>query len=152
MAKNDRAYSNGEITVFWKPSKCVHSTICFSQLPNVFDPLRRPWVNIHGAATAEIIRTVEDCPSGALVYKRNEDLTEAEKMCLERRVSANTKEEDVSTEVVEIRMSKRGPYHVSGAFRLVSAAGELMPQKDDVFLCSCGKTKNSPFCDSSHNL
>jgi len=32
----------------------------------VFDPRKRPWVNMLGASTEEIVETVKKCPSGAL--------------------------------------------------------------------------------------
>ena len=65
-----KRYSNGEITVIWQPSLCVHSTICFRGLPRVFDPRRRPWVALEGTDTETTVRQVEACPSGALSYER----------------------------------------------------------------------------------
>jgi uncharacterized Fe-S cluster protein YjdI len=65
-----KRYSNGDITVIWQPSLCVHSTICFRGLPKVFDPRRRPWVVLEGTDTETIVRQVEECPSGALSYER----------------------------------------------------------------------------------
>ncbi|MDK3157553.1 (4Fe-4S)-binding protein [Kamptonema cortianum] len=59
-------YSNGEITVRWEPSKCIHSGICARGLPSVFRPKERPWIVIDQATSAEIIAQVEKCPSGAL--------------------------------------------------------------------------------------
>ena len=59
-------YSNGEITVVWKPSLCVHSGICARGLPKVFDPRRRPWVILQGFDSETIVKQVERCPSGAL--------------------------------------------------------------------------------------
>jgi uncharacterized Fe-S cluster protein YjdI len=59
-------YDNGEVTVVWKPDVCIHSAICFHGLPQVFDPRRRPWVDVKAAATAEIVAQVRKCPSGAL--------------------------------------------------------------------------------------
>src|SRR5258705_4763004 len=38
-------YANGEITVVWKPELCQHSTRCFTQLPEVFNPAVRKWVD-----------------------------------------------------------------------------------------------------------
>ncbi len=61
-----RRYSNGEVTVVWEPARCVHSGVCFRGLPQVFDPRKRPWVNIEGAPSAEIVAQVGRCPSGAL--------------------------------------------------------------------------------------
>ena len=62
-------YSNGEVTVIWQPAKCWHSGNCVNGLPAVFDSRKRPWVNIQGATTEEIIRQVKKCPSGALSFE-----------------------------------------------------------------------------------
>ena len=67
-----KKYSNGEVTIIWEPSKCIHSTICFNGLPEVFDPGKRPWVNSKGASTKKIISQVNECPSGALTYHLND--------------------------------------------------------------------------------
>ena len=65
-----KRYSNGEVTVIWQPSICVHSGICARGLPRVFDPRRRPWVVLDHADTETIVNQVESCPSGALSYER----------------------------------------------------------------------------------
>jgi uncharacterized Fe-S cluster protein YjdI len=62
---NQRQYSNGEITVVWQPEVCIHSKLCWKGLRNVFNPQKRPWVNIDGASTEEIREQVSKCPSGA---------------------------------------------------------------------------------------
>jgi len=67
-----KRYSNGEVTVVWKPAVCIHSTICFAGLPAVFDPRRRPWVDIHAASSDAIVKQVRKCPSGALSVFRND--------------------------------------------------------------------------------
>lgn len=69
-------YANAEITVFWDPSKCVHSGVCYSRLRSVFDPLQRPWIRMNGARNEQIIETVRQCPSGALSFVRNAELEE----------------------------------------------------------------------------
>lgn len=71
-------YSNGEVTVVWKPEVCIHSAICFKGLREVFDPQKRPWVNINGAATDKIVEQVRKCPSGALSYFMNADAVNEE--------------------------------------------------------------------------
>lgn len=65
-----KRYSNGEITVVWQPSLCVHSGICVRGLPKVFDPRRRPWVVLDGFDSDTITNQVEACPSGALSIER----------------------------------------------------------------------------------
>ena len=69
---HEKKYSNGEITVRWQPHVCQHSAICFRGLPQVFDPRKRPWVNIAGATSDEIVVQVAQCPSGALSIIRKE--------------------------------------------------------------------------------
>ena len=64
--KITKTYSNGEVTVVWKPDLCVHSAICFHGLPAVFDPRRRPWVDVQAAPSASIVEQVRQCPSAAL--------------------------------------------------------------------------------------
>lgn len=59
-------YTNGEVTVVWKPEFCKHSGRCVTQLPKVFNLQARPWINMQGASTAEIIDQVKKCPTGAL--------------------------------------------------------------------------------------
>jgi uncharacterized Fe-S cluster protein YjdI len=38
-------------------------------LPTVFNPNRRPWVDLTRAPAKEVIETVRNCPSGALKVK-----------------------------------------------------------------------------------
>ena len=81
MADFTRKYTNGEITVVWRRELCTHSTICFTDLPEVFNPRRRPWVDVAAADTARIAATVERCPSGALTCHRNADGKGAAALC-----------------------------------------------------------------------
>ncbi|SCY75032.1 (4Fe-4S)-binding protein [Flavobacterium caeni] len=61
-----KEYSNGEVTIVWKPELCIHSGICARGLPKVFQPREKPWIKQDGATTAQIIEQVSKCPSGAL--------------------------------------------------------------------------------------
>ena len=64
-------YTNGHITVVWKPEFCKHSGRCVTQLPKVFNLNQRPWVNMEGATSEEIMAQVNKCPTGALTYVEN---------------------------------------------------------------------------------
>lgn len=69
-----KEYSNGEITIVWKPGLCIHSSVCWCDeegLPTVFNPQKRPWINPNGASTEQIIAQIGKCPSGALSYYRD---------------------------------------------------------------------------------
>lgn len=78
MPVTTHKYSNGEVTVIWKPDVCIHSAKCFKGLPEVFDPRKRPWVNIEGATTERIIEQVRICPSGALSFVMNNEIKDEE--------------------------------------------------------------------------
>lgn len=71
MMSKQRKYTNGEITVHWDATKCIHAAKCVMTLPEVFNARKRPWVDINGASTERIIETVKLCPSGALTYSKN---------------------------------------------------------------------------------
>ena len=71
-------YTNGEITVVWKPEFCQHSTRCFTQLPEVFNPKVRKWIDANGAPSERIIEQVKKCPSGALTFFLNNNNHESD--------------------------------------------------------------------------
>jgi uncharacterized Fe-S cluster protein YjdI len=68
-----KKYSNGEVTIVWKPNTCIHSGICFRGLNSVFKPQTRPWITPEGATSQEIIDQVKKCPSGALSHYLNSE-------------------------------------------------------------------------------
>jgi len=65
-------YENEEITVLWRPEFCQHSTRCWTQLPLVFKPSLRKWIDPNGASAERIREQVARCPSGALVFMYND--------------------------------------------------------------------------------
>ena len=125
-------YSNGEITVVWQPSKCSHSKKCFHDLPEVFDPGKRPWVNIEGSDTDTIVDQVKACPSGALSIKQD--------------ASAETKQK-VS---VVIQVFPDGPFLVKGSVSLEGVDGQNTDCEGATALCRCGASSNKPYCDGTH--
>ena len=72
MSLTKLSYKNKDITVLWQPTLCIHSGICFKGLPAVFDPRRRPWIEMDKAGTEAIMAQVKKCPSGALSFSMNE--------------------------------------------------------------------------------
>ena len=154
MNKNDREYTNGEITVFWKPDTCIHATICFMKLRKVFDPTKRPWVNMHGASTQDIINIVDQCPTDALTWKWNRDLSPVEEEVIKCEPVG---EEKVPTPVpapapvTEITIIENGAALIKGNFRMKKATGELIETSQMIALCHCGTSHNKPFCDGSHH-
>jgi uncharacterized Fe-S cluster protein YjdI len=126
-----REYSTDEIAVEWQPSLCYHSHNCIRALPAVFDPERRPWVDVEAASADEIEGAVARCPSGALRTRR-----------------AGLSE--VAAPHVEVTASAQGPLLVRGGVRVLAADGSVLYEGERVALCRCGGSQNKPFCDGTH--
>jgi uncharacterized Fe-S cluster protein YjdI len=137
MDNTNREYTNGEITVGWKPDLCDHSAICIRELPKVFDNLRRPWVNMQGAPTADIQKVVDRCPTKALVWRYNNEKQET------------TATAPASTEIILV---EGGPARISGSFEVKDEQGNLIKTENRISLCRCGKSKKMPYCDGSHRF
>jgi len=136
MENNNREYTNGEITVYWKPSLCIHSTVCFNELPKVFIPSRRPWINLQSATTEQIVETVGHCPTEALSFKYNKDIAEVQ--------------EDDHKASVEITIIHNGPAIIRGKVKITSPDGNIFDECERTSLCRCGRSSKMPFCDGSH--
>lgn len=130
----EKEYSNGEVTIVWKPDLCIHSANCVKGLPGVFDTNKRPWINAEGATTQEIIDQVKKCPSGALsTYMNSGD------------------KPGPTQEKIKIVLAKDGPILIDGPVQLEKAEGQKIETGDTTALCRCGESKNKPFCDGSHH-
>jgi uncharacterized Fe-S cluster protein YjdI len=129
-----KQYTNGEVTIIWKPDHCIHSANCFKGLGGVFDPRKRPWVNPQGASTMEIVEQIKKCPSGALSYFMN-----------------NKKEESEGrTEITRVEVIADGPLRVHGNLTVKLADGSEVNRSVTTSFCRCGGSGNKPFCDGSH--
>lgn len=62
----EKAYTAGDLTVFFDGEVCQHAGVCVRGLPAVFDTSARPWIQPGAAAAAQVVAQVELCPSGAL--------------------------------------------------------------------------------------
>ncbi len=132
--KITKKYTNGEVTVVWKPDVCIHSAICFNGLPQVFNPREKPWVKPEGANTQQIIEQVKKCPSSALTFYINDE------------VKGNV---EVETETI-IETSKNGPLLVYGNVSIKDAEGNITKKNNVTALCRCGSSSNKPYCDGTH--
>jgi len=131
-------YTNGEITIVWKSELCTHVAYCFTELPEVFDPSERPWINAKGASTQRMIEQVNRCPTGALTFFYNDE-------------SKNVKPEDVSDKsTVRVEVMENGPMVIKGKSILVDKNGKEKQYDGMLALCRCSKSKTPPLCDGSH--
>ena len=149
MDKNNRDYSNDEITVHWHPGECIHSTICYTKLRKVFDPSRRPWINMQGSTTDKIIDIVKQCPTNALTFSRDKDKKE-NGAATEPQTKDNTKQ-DQNNSSAKVQIMKDGPTIISGDFIIRDIDGNKLTKVNTVALCRCGGSSNMPFCDGTHN-
>ena len=149
MKNNNREYSNKDITVYWKPKECVHAGICFRELRKVFNPTRRPWVDLSQGNTNEIIDIVNRCPTDALTFKYNKNIdTEIQD---EDAGMFIIDEDNNSIEEVSVNIMRNGPILAQGRFTLIKEGGSKQDIKQMVSLCRCGMSRTQPFCDGTHN-
>lgn len=67
--ESEKVYSNEAVSVVWKAELCKHSGRCVTQLPEVFNLKKHPWINVSGADAETIKAQVLKCPTGALTLK-----------------------------------------------------------------------------------
>ena len=127
-----KEYANADITVIWKPKKCIHAAICVKTLPEVYDPKGKPWIKPENASADALKAQIDKCPSGALSYSMNSD----------EAVSQNT---DTKVEVMA-----NGPLLVSGTLQVTDTAGNTETKKRTTAFCRCGASLNKPYCDGAH--
>lgn len=131
-ADAQRVYRNDEIAVTWEPHLCIHVGQCFRNLPAVFQPMSRPWVNLDGATAEQIAAVVSRCPSGALHVEW-----------------VGGAAADATTDTT-IDVRPNGPLLVRGPVRIVGTDGQTLREDSRVALCRCGQSENKPFCDATH--
>lgn len=132
-----KKYTNGEVTIVWKPSVCIHSTICWKHatgLPEVFKPAEKPWIDPQGSSTEKIIAQVKKCPSGALDYYLNEATNDI------RGIDAESIVEEVPN----------GPLLVYGNIIVKDRDGNEIRKNKVTAFCRCGGSGNKPYCDGTH--
>ncbi|WP_420581928.1 (4Fe-4S)-binding protein [Reichenbachiella sp.] len=122
-------YTKDNVTVKWQSDICIHSEKCFHGLSEVFNPKQRPWVNMDGASSEEIIAQVNKCPSGAL--------------------SILGESQDSEQEIIIETMSN-GPLMVYGNMKVKHDGKEITKTNKVTAFCRCGASENKPYCDGAH--
>lgn len=142
-----RAYRTDDLNVYWDAKQCSHSGKCWQGSPQVFRPSERPWIRLENAAPEEIIKTIDQCPTGALKY----ELTKNSKVdSAIAQGPGSLRFRGAAEEAVEIKAVQEGPLMVQGLARIVDSKGQLIKEANRMTLCACGKSANKPFCDGSH--
>ncbi len=128
-----KVYEGAAIRVVWHARRCIHSAACIRALPRVFDPRRRPWIDVGAADADAVADAVSRCPTGALHYERL-DGGDADRVEPGARISA----------------ARDGPLIVRGEVELVDEDGTVIRRDTRIALCRCGQSKRLPFCDDTH--
>ena len=131
MEEKVKHYEKEDLTVVWKPSKCIHAEECVKALPQVYNPNERPWIKVENATSEELRAQIKLCPSGALSFmeKNKEDKTESVQ--------------------VQANVLPDGPIVLEGKINLKFNNESKIQEK--VALCRCGASSNKPFCDGTHS-
>ncbi|NND06306.1 MAG: hypothetical protein HKN87_07990 [Saprospiraceae bacterium] len=133
MSIKMKKYQREDLIVQWKPDLCIHSEICAKGLGKVFDPKRKPWIDLERAEKDKIRKQVLACPSGALSL--DDDQSDA---------SASNPNPSVQIELIP-----DGPLKLSSMRGPIEMGNEVISGKS-CFLCRCGASENKPYCDGSH--
>ena len=129
-----KEYVNGDLTVVWKPAKCIHSGICVKTLPKVYDPDAKPWIKAENATIEELKAQIELCPSGALTY----------------RMAGEASNNDSAPKAIHVSLVENGPLMVKGSIEITYADGSKEERQKNTAFCRCGASTDKPFCDGSH--
>lgn len=129
-----KEYVNGDLTVVWKPAKCIHSGICVKTLPQVYDPEAKPWINATNATVDELKAQIEKCPSGALTY----------------RMAGEADSGNPGPEAISVSLVENGPLLVKGTVEIAYPDGSTVQREKNTAFCRCGASTDKPFCDGTH--
>ncbi|MEO1027542.1 MAG: CDGSH iron-sulfur domain-containing protein [Pseudomonadota bacterium] len=122
-----------DVTVSYTPVLCSHAAECQRASAAIFDPERKPWVDVSEGGIAEVLTAVGKCPSGALSVK----------------VGSLAKPMHLTDGNIDIAIEKNGPYRVRN-IPIETDVSNYGSSPSKFVLCRCGMSKNKPFCDGTH--
>lgn len=119
------------VTIRFDAARCVHARNCVLSHPNVYVPnVKGDWLHPDAATPEAVIRTGQNCPSGAIQVWRNDGIG-----------SSND-----APVVNTVRVRENGPLAIEAQL-LINAHAQAAPRAT---LCRCGQSQQKPFCDGSH--
>ncbi len=126
-------YPGAKTDVHWDGRLCIHVGECGRATNELFVGGRQPWCQPDLVDSDDVAEVVSRCPTGALTYDRKD----------------GGPEESVEAENV-VSVMYNGPLYVRGDLEVDGAAADMSGVRFRAALCRCGKSKNKPFCDNSH--
>lgn len=127
-AKRQKTVKGTNIVMTDDPTLCTHAGFCGNKVEKVWDLMPK---TADTRVRAQVMRMVEQCPSGRLVY----------------RIDESTIEPDLPA---GIAVTKDGPYWVTGGITVTMSDGRTLEVRNRVTLCRCGQSSRKPLCDGSH--
>jgi len=125
---NPNQASTEHISINFDVKKCIHSRNCVLGAPKVFiGNVKGPWLHPEEVSPEDMASVARNCPSGAITYKRLDGGAD-----------------EAAPDVNVLRVRENGPYAISADIEI----GDERLFRGT--FCRCGKSKNKPYCDSSH--
>lgn len=131
MERNIIRYEGKDLNVTYERKRCIHAERCVKDLPEVFDPKRKPWVDADATTADSLASMIHTCPSGALHYERKDNGSV-----------------EPTPEFNSVTLGINGPLWFHGNVEINGIEGETKEFR--AALCRCGASKYKPFCDGSH--
>lgn len=126
-------YPGNDTTVSWHRQLCIHVGECGRAKGDLFIGGRDPWCQPDVASAEEVSDVISRCPTGALTV----DFADG---------SGSEQPEAVNT----VNVAYNGPLFVRGRLSIDHAPDDAPGLAFRAALCRCGKSRNKPFCDNSH--
>ena len=126
-------YPGERASVSWQRRLCIHIGECGRAKGDLFVGGRKPWCQPDLSSDDEVYDVVLRCPTGALTV----DFADGSRV--EGADATNT-----------INVAYNGPLFVRGDISITDAPSSAPGLKYRAALCRCGKSRNKPFCDNSH--
>lgn len=126
-------YPGKRAEVSWHGRLCIHIGECGRAQGDLFVGGRKPWCQPDLVSDDEVEAVVLRCPSGALTY----DFADG---------SRTESADPVNT----VQVAYNGPLFVRGDLEIEGAPEDAPGLRFRAALCRCGRSRNKPFCDNSH--
>ncbi|NOX16239.1 MAG: hypothetical protein GXP61_09525 [Epsilonproteobacteria bacterium] len=125
-------YNGKEINIIFNRSICSGAGNCVRNFPKIYKNASENWIFPDNDSIAQVKNSIKSCPSGALSYELNSDVT-----CETYK--------DVKLEII-----KNGPINVKGNVETQIDKWSTNANKQKFSICRCGASQNKPFCDYTH--
>ena len=127
-------YKGDRATVSWHGRLCIHIGECGRAKGDLFIAGRKPWCEPDLVSDDEVKEVVLRCPTGALSVAYLD----------------GSREETADAENT-VHVTYNGPLFVRGDLDIEGADDDVPGLKFRAALCRCGRSKNKPYCDNSHD-